>query len=393
MKKILYVTTISGFLPQFGMNDVSVIQGMGYEVHYASNFNNEIYAFDKNSLIRQGVVLHHIDIEKQPSRVGAAIKAVRQIRRIIDKENINIVHCHNPMGSVCARMAAWTSSTKPYVIYTAHGLHFYKGAPLKNWLFFYPVEKLLANLTDMLITINQEDYRCVSEKFRLRKKGYIEQIHGVGVNMRKFSPKPEIKEAVRKELGIPQGALHIVTAAELNDNKNQRVIIEAISEIDDENIYYSICGMGNTKEKLEELIAEKGLTERVRLLGFRTDMDRVLQSADVFAFPSKREGLGIASIEALACGIPIIALNNRGTREYTLDGVNGIMCDSNDVELFRKAIEKMCDAAQRGRYCADSCRTSVELFSNDVVVMSMKSIYEKADTVVRQAETAGKEEM
>ena len=213
------------------------------------------------------------------------------------------------------------------------------------------------------------------------------------MNMIKFSPKPEIKEDVRKELGIPQGALHIVTAAELNDNKNQQVIIEAISEIDNENIYYSICGMGNTKEKLEELISEKGLTERVRLLGFRTDMDRVLQSADVFAFPSKREGLGIASIEALACGIPIIALNNRGTREYTLDGVNGIMCDSNEVELFRNAIEKLCDAAQRGRFCADSCRTSVELFSNDVVVRSMKSIYEKADTVVRQAGTAGKEEM
>lgn len=69
------------------------------------------------------------------------------------------------------------------------------------------------------------------------------------------------------------------------------------------------------------------------------------------------------------------------------------MCDSNEVELFRNAIEKLCDAAQRGRFCADSCRTSVELFSNDVVVRSMKSIYEKADTVVRQAGTAGKEEM
>ena len=153
-KKILYVTTISGFLPQFEMNDVKLMQDMGYEVHYASNFTKQVYSFDKDGLIKQGIKLHHIDIEKKPLKIYAALKAIRQIRKIIDDENITMVHCHNPMGGVCARIAAHESRVKPYVIYTAHGLHFYKGAPYINWLLYYPAEKLLAHLTDTVTFLN-----------------------------------------------------------------------------------------------------------------------------------------------------------------------------------------------------------------------------------------------
>lgn len=382
IKKILFVTTISGFVPQFEMNDVKIMQDMGYEVHYASNFTKQVYSFDQQKLVDQGIKLHSIDIEKSPLNLHAAMKAIRQIREIIENEQISIVHCHNPMGGVCARIAAYRSRINTYIIYTAHGLHFYKGAPLVNWLLYYPVEKLMAHMTDVIITINREDYINVKEHFSLKKNGHVEHIHGVGVDMDRFKPMREISEKMRYELQVPPGAFHIVTAAELNENKNQQVIIEAIAALQRDDIYYSICGVGPMKEKLEKLIEDKGLTYKVRLLGFCSDMDKVLQTADVFAFPSLREGLGIAAIEALACGVPVIAFKNRGTSEYIIDGVNGIMCDRNDADMFKEAILKMYSDKTYRRSCAENSRASVRRFADVEVIAVMQRIYGEADKMI-----------
>lgn len=390
MKKILYVTTTSGFLPQFERNDVRIIQQMGYEVHYASNFTNQMYTFDENELKKDGIILHHIDIEKKPTRIFRELRAVRQLKRIIEEENISIVHCHNPMGGVCARIAAHYSSNKPYVIYTGHGLHFYKGAPMASWMFFYPVEKLMARMTDVIVTINREDYDTVKNRFKLRKGGYVELIPGVGLDMDRFAARPELSERVREELHIPQGAFHIVTAAELNANKNQQTVIEAVAGLPQKDIYYSICGRGADEEKLRVLINRLGLSDRVRLIGFRTDMERVLQSADVFAFPSVREGLGMAAVEALACGVPVICADNRGTREYVRDGVNGIVCSDNSVPQMKAAVLKMYSDIEYRRKLAGECRSSVSRFGIHNTMKIMSNVYMTADKAVGKAQKDGR---
>ena len=382
MKKILYVTTISGFLPQFELNDVKIIQEMGYEVHYASNFDNPIYKFDKEELTEKGIVLHHIDVMKSPLSINKNIKAVKQLRNIIDTERINLIHCHNPMGAMTARYAAHTSKQKPLVIYTAHGFHFYIGAPKLNWFLYYPAEKTAARWTDAIVTINKEDFERAQKKFRLKRDGFVEQIHGVGIDEHKFSSKPEIAKLKRKELNIPADAFHIVTAAELNDNKNQRVIIEALSMIKRDDVYYSICGKGPDKEKLEDLIEKYKLSDRVRLLGYRTDMDEVLQTADVFAFPSKREGLGIAAVEALSCGVPLIASDNRGTREYAVHNMNAIVCKSDSVTDFVKAIDKVSTNTKFLQMLRTNSRRSAMRFSMEETEKIMRSVYERIDRKV-----------
>ena len=390
MKKILYVTTISGFLPQFEMNDVRIIQQMGYEVHYASNFRNQMYTFDENELKKDGIILHQIDIEKKPTRFFKELKAIRQLKRIIEEENIVLVHCHNPMGGVCARIAAHCSGNRPYVIYTGHGLHFYKGAPLTNWLLYYPAEKLMAGMTDIIVTINREDYDNVKNSFSLKKGGFVEQIPGVGLDMDRFREMPELAGQMRRELRIPQDAFHIVTAAELNSNKNQNIVIEAVAELPHKDIYYSICGTGADEEKLEALIDRLGLSDRVRLLGFRTDMERILQTADVFAFPSKREGLGMAAVEALACGVPVICEDNRGTREYVRDGVNGIVCSDNSVSAMKAAILKIYGDREYRKKLAKECRSSVRGFGTDNTMKIMKNIYTTADRAISEAQRDGR---
>lgn len=201
MKKVLFVTTISGFLPQFEKNDAKILKEMGFEIHYASNFTNPIYTFDREELLTQGIITHQIDIEKSPTKFVKNQRTIKQIKTIIDENNIDMVHCHNPMGGVTARMAAAISKKKPYVIYTAHGFHFYKGAPLLNWMLFYLAERILAHLTDQIITINREDY-LRAERFHLKKGGKVSQIHGVGVDKNRFAPKKQIDQEKRKELGI-----------------------------------------------------------------------------------------------------------------------------------------------------------------------------------------------
>lgn len=395
MKKILYITTISGFLPQFEKHDVRIMQEMGYEVHYASNFRHPVYPFEEKELTGQGIILHQIDVSKSPRRIKENIRAIRQLRRIIDGEGIDVIHCHNPMGGVAGRIAAHLSKADPYVIYTAHGLHFYQGAPLLNWLLFYPAEKFLARWTDTIITINGEDHLRVKRKFRLKPHGFVEQIHGVGVDMERFRPRPERASGKRKELGIPGTAFHVVTAAELNDNKNQKIMIEAIAGLKRKDICYSLCGRGPSEEKLRRLVAEKHLEGQVRLLGFRTDMEEILQTADVFAFPSIREGLGIAAVEALACGVPLIVSDNRGSREYAVHDRNSIVCRAGDEEGFRQAIGRLYTEEGYRKELAGHCRKSADKFSVRETVKIMRAVYREVDRRVtfRKAEpgTAGGE--
>ena len=389
MKKVLFVTTISGFLPQFEKNDVKLLKQMECQIHYASNFTNPIYTFDETELKKNEVALHQIDIEKSPAKINKNIKAIKQLIKIIDENEIDIVHCHNPMGGVAARIAAKTSKRKPKVIYTAHGFHFYKGAPIMNWMFYYTAERFLARYTDIIVTINREDY-FRAKKFKLKKNGEVYLIHSVGVDKEKFAPRPELRETKRAELGIPADAFHIVTAAELNENKNQKVVIEAVAALVNKyetsagesnkacSIYYTICGDGPSEDKLRELIKSKGLEDQIRLLGFRTDMYEILQTADVFAFPSIREGLGLAAIEALMCGVPLIAADNRGTREYAADGNNGIVCRYDAVDEFEEAIELLYENAAYRKRMADCCRESVKKFTIEEVEKTMTKVYARA---------------
>lgn len=374
MKKALIITTISGFVPQFEMNDVKILQESGYIVHYASDFENPIYSIDVKSLEEQGLILHHIDIKKSPFKIRENTKAFFQLKKIIEEENITLVHCHNPMGGVVGRLAARCSKRSPYTIYTAHGFHFYQGAPAKNWILYYTAERLLARYTNRLIVINSEDYER-AKKFQLSPNGRIEIIPGVGIDVIKFCKRKELREKKRKELNIPADAFHVVSVGELNDNKNHAVMIKAIAQLENSDIYYSICGRGVGEEKLKALIREYHLEQNVRLLGYRIDVEEVLQSADCFAFPSKREGLGIAAIEALACEVPIIAADNRGTREYMRQGEDGIVCRTGSVEEYAYAIMEIKNSSQLRDVMAKNGRKMAEQFSIDETDRIMRRIY------------------
>ena len=354
MKKVLLATHVSGFVPQFEMNNVRTLQELGYEVHYASNFNNVSYGTDNSRLEGTGIVCHQVDFARSPFDFKAHKKAVRQLKELLQKEEFSLLHCHTPVGAALSRAVAMSYRNKGLkVIYTAHGFHFYKGAPWKYWLMFYPVERYLAGKTDVLITINEEDYRR-AKHFCRHKKTRVEHLPGVGVDLdywsgKKLAPgeREEIRRSIRKELGVADSEQMLLSVGELIPRKNHEAVIRALAEEKkkgEKNFRYFICGQGDLKDYLQNLIDTLELSGVVTLLGYRKDIRNLLYGADLFVFPSKQEGMPMALMEAAAAGVPLKANEVRGNNEVLRDSREGVglpeKYDSSKVKETMKRIYK-----------------------------------------------------
>lgn len=374
MEKVLFLTTIGGFLQQFEMNDVGILQEMGYEIHYASNLRNPVYNMDIPAMEEQGVRVHHIDIQKMPSHILKNGKALIQLLQLVKREQIRVIHCHNPMGGVLGRLISMFCGRKIYTIYTAHGFHFYEGAPKRNWIVFYPVEKCLAKFTDCLITINKEDYEKALH-FSLRKGGHVFRIPGVGIHTKRFAAQEGMRRQTREKFGVPDDVFYLLSVGELNQNKNHIVILRAMAQIPDKKIWLGICGEGYMKEALEEEAESLGIKDRFTLFGFRNDIPQMLSMADCFVFPSLREGLGIAAIEAMAAGVPLITSDCRGTREYARDQINGLVCVDDRPEAYAKAIVQLRDDAEKRRSMSEACVNMSSYFDISVTDSIMRQVY------------------
>ena len=310
-KKALLVTRVSGFVPQFEMNNVKILQEMGYEVHYASNFDTVVYGNDNSRLEETGIICHQIDFQRSPFSKNVKI-AYKQLEKLMIDEKFDFIHCHMPMSGVLARVAAQkvrkeTGRNVP-VIYTAHGLHFYTGAPIKNWV-YYPIERYLARYTDRLILINEEDYKRAG---RFPVRGKVEHTMGIGMNLSKYkkydgSPKEKNKRTIYERFGIHNNDNIIVSVGELSKRKNHICIIEAMALLKDMNISYLICGAGAMEQQLRQKAEELGVEKQVIFAGYVKDVPDVLNECDCFVFPSFQEGLPVAVMEAMAVGLPIIA--------------------------------------------------------------------------------------
>lgn len=392
MKQALIISTVSGFLLKFESENVKLLQSMGYQVHYAANMDEPFYAFRREDLAAMGVQAHHIPVARSPYMLRINAKALRALVKIVRECSISLIHCHEPMGGVLGRLAAaMVPERKIRVVYTAHGFHFYEGAPIVNKTVYYTAERLLARFTDELVLINREDF-LAAERFRLKSGGGVWQIPGVGLDLDTYArPDPEERARCRAERGIGQDRFLVLSVGELNENKNHQVILKAMKDLKDrgllpENLCYGICGEGFLRDELQRMIREFGLSDVVQLYGYCVNVREYLSMADAVAFPSIREGLGMAAVEALAMGIPVLAADNRGTREYMRPGENGFVCEWDDVSGFAGMLLRLyrMDPQEREEM-GRRCRASVEGFSSIHTADIMKKVYEKIDEKVEEA--------
>ena len=326
--KILYVTTVGSTMDFFKPFVKELIDG-GNLVNIATNEKERAVS---NCFKEWGCNVYQLSCSRSPLKKGN-LKAIKEIKRIVYQGGYDIVHCHTPIAAACTRFACKSLRKKgAKVIYTAHGFHFYNGAPKKNWMFYYPIEKLCARWTDVLITINKEDYELAKRKLHAKQ---VEYVPGVGIDVDKFAKAEVDKLQKRREIDIPEDAFMLLSVGELNDNKNHQVVIKALADIGDSNMHYAIAGKGEKKEDLDKLA--KKLNVNLHLLGYRSDVAELYKIADLYVLPSIREGLNVSVMEAMASGCPTIVSRIRGNT----DMVPSENCfDCNDIDQLEILIKR-----------------------------------------------------
>lgn len=372
MKRALLVTTISGFVPQFEMNSVSLLQENGYEVHYASNFFNVFYGKDNSRLDGTGIVRHQIDFARSPYSKNT-ITAYKQLDKLLGEIDFDVIHCHTPIGGIIARLVGTRHKVKK-IVYTAHGFHFYKGAPIKNWIIYYMAEKIMAKYTDALLTINKEDYKN-AKSFHLKQGGKVYYLLGAGIDVKKYKDVNVNKINKRQELGLNENDFIILSVGELNKNKNHEVVIRALAMMNDKAIKYLICGEGTNNGYLERLINELGLQDCVRLMGYRTDIPEIEKIANIFVFPSLREGLPVSMMEAMASGLPIIASNIRGCNDLIKNGENGFLISAKCYESWADKILFLKENSSILNQFSKKNSETIEMYDRDEVKRQLAFIY------------------
>lgn len=341
--KVLIVASVASMIDQFNMSNINLLKKMGYEVDVACNFvEGNTCSFEriqtlKEKLIKLNVGTFQIDFCRNPMAVLKNIKAYKQVLKLMRLHHYRFVHCHSPIGGLCARIAAHKTQTK--VIYTAHGFHFYKGAPLLNWLIYYPIEYLLSSYTDVLITINHEDYNR-SLNFHAKQNVYIP---GVGINLAKFhvaTPDEKLRKRLQLNLGLAASDVVCACVGELNKNKNQLFIIKNIKRVVSEypQLKLLIVGRGKEYATLDAYIKNNGLAANVFLLGYRPDICDILNACDIGISASVREGLGVNVIEFVASGLKVICSDNRGHLDIA-NHTNISIFKQNDSDIFIKILK------------------------------------------------------
>lgn len=367
VKKVLFTSHTANF-HKFNRPFMRMLKEQGYVVHYASAGEEKVYDTDK-----------HFDVpfERSPFKLGN-IKAYFKLKKIIDREKYDLIHTHTPMGSVVTRLAARAARKKgTRVIYTAHGFHFFKGAPLLNWIVYYPIEKFMARYTDTLITINDEDYERAKAKFNTN----VEYVPGVGVDLKNFSPlSKEDKAKYRKKLGLDNQDLVIIYVAELNKNKNQTFLLDLTSRLNEAGVHVRLilCGNGPLGQYYTDISKYLKINDKVLLLGYRNDIRFILSAADVCVASSRREGLGLNLIEAASVGLPIIASDNRGHRSVISGQINNwnyLFNEHKDMDKLVKILQKMNSKIEFYRKGRPSNSLNLEKYDVGRVTELMRDLY------------------
>ncbi len=406
MKKALLVTRVSGFVPQHEMNNVKILQEMGYEVHYAADYNTVVYGRDNSRLDGTGIVRHQIDFVRTPLPADVA-RSYRQMKELLLAEDFDLLHCHMPMSGVVARAAAHSVRKQKGrdmpVLYTAHGFHFYTGASPANWL-YYPIERHMARYTDRLILLNGEDYRRAS---RFPVRGRVEMVPGVGIRLEQFEGRVkkdyemgqggtgEGEHSLHRRFGIRPGDAVLISVGELTKRKNNLVMIQAMRELGDLDITYLICGSGPLEQELHSYVSGSKLEDRVKFAGYVTDVPDLLWQADCLVLPSRHEGLPVVVMQAMAAGLPVVASRIRGVTdliEHTRGGylVEGFEPEDFAVKVRRLFEEKAGKTAvprvARRQQMGEWNRERVEQFSMERVERQMRRIYQEVDSQISGVE-------
>ena len=378
-KRALMYASVASMIQQFNMENIRLLLADGYEVDVACNLQQgstitpEKIAAMKAELEEMGVRVFHVPVPRKIFAIRDIVTAFRMTRDIIAQGEYSLTHCHSPIGGVLCRLANRFSGCygKARMIYTAHGFHFFKGAPLLNWLIFYPLEWFCSRYTDVLITINLEDFALAQKKMKAKQVVYVP---GIGVDVTKFRNAAAMSMEVRESLGLTEGEMLLLSVGELSVRKNHEVVLRALAQLELDAYQYLICGLGPLENRLHELVRELKMEDRVQFLGYRNDIPQIMNAADVYLFPSLQEGLPVALMESMAAGKPVACSRIRGNTDLIEEG-GGVLFDPVSVDECADAIRSLLDSdyEQMGHFNAEK----IQGFSRETVEKRMSEIYKR----------------
>lgn len=360
--KILLVSAAANMIWQFNKRNIELLREIGFEVLIATNYRQPgtLSLKERDKMLawleRNDVKTFQVDFERGVGNLKTNLAVIRQLRQIISENGVDVVHSQSPIGGVLARIASKLESKKS--IYTAHGFHFFKGAPLINWFVYFPIELILSGITDYQIVINDEDYQAANRLFCKD----ITKIPGVGVKIKAALESTDMEKSnnrdlIRAELGIGGDEFVMLCVAELSQRKNQIAILRAMNRINNKNIHLILAGIGNEFDYLVHQARMMGLQDRIHFLGYRTDVNMLHHASDLNVFPSKQEGLALGGIEAICNGLYIVGSDIRGVRDYIFDEKMGRLIQPNNVDQLANVI-------------AEESRRKVRVSNNDIARLS-----------------------
>lgn len=372
--KMLYILNTTNKVNNFSYSSMLAAQELGIEFHIAGNWTGYTNSDDKKADEKKyGITIHQIDFIRNPYN-PKNFKAYYQVVKLIKKEQFDMIHCNTPIGGIIGRLAGKKCKVKK-IIYQAHGFHFYKGSPKKNWLIYYPIERWLAHYTDILITINSEDYELSKTKFKLHNGGKVYYIPGVGIDLTQYELPDNVRKIKRTELGLKETDIALISAGELNENKNNKIIIQALSELKNNNIHYIICGVGPKYSELKKIVSDNNLDDFVHFLGYRNDIKELYKACDIFVMPSFREGLSRSIMEAMASGLPCVVSKIRGNVDLIHN--SKLLCKPNSVNDFVQAITELISSKETRTKIVETNHNTLGKYSIKEVISYTISIYEK----------------
>lgn len=299
--------------------------------------------------------------------------AYDNLNKVIRENDVEVIHCNTPVGGMVGRFCGKKNKVKK-IIYTAHGFHFYKGAPLFNRTVLKWAEMLMARWTDAIVTMNQEDYEA-AKKFKLKKGGKVYFVHGVGITLKDFEGLSHLRQQKRQELGLKEDDIMLISMGDLVPRKNYPAAIRAIAKANNPKLHYMICGRGTELENLQALSKELGVENQIHFLGFRTDVKELLTGADIFLFTTRQEGMPRSMMEAMASGLPCVASAIRGNVDLIENGVNGFTCQTDDVDGYAAAIEKIVADPQLRQTMRENNLEKIRKYDVNVVQQEIREIY------------------
>ncbi len=347
-----------------------------FEVHFASSPGPYVQKIEA-----EGFRFHAVPISRSYNLI-AHFKAILAIKKLLDREDFDVVHAHTPIASLLARFAAKLAGV-PLILYTAHGFYFHDRMRSSVRRVFIGLEKLGGIVTDYIFTVSGEDRRSAIA-LKIIPKDRITHV-GNGVDLERFNPDRFVgmRDDIRKKLGVSEDQAVVCIVGRLVREKGYVELIQAIEQVVKEAPEVLTLVVGGALEsdyddassEIMNLVEQKGLGDHFRFLSFRADVEELLFASDLFVLPSHREGMPVSVLEAMAMGLPVVATNIRGSREAVRHGESGLLVEVGDVDGLARAIASLLMDGQKRASMGERAKSLArEYYSENVVIRKQKEI-------------------